>query len=240
MVVFTGIWWPWGGNRFTTTDEVQQLLGADNVYVASRVMSAWGHSVPTNFNPPVLYPIKIITRCKRENERKRDRMDWRLVYGIGQSLDQQFEIRGTDQRKQPIFCDANTLWRHERESYWVRESFPSGYYLINFRLLFKNYKVSTQDLMVTELGRVFSALAPQILSEALFSIFMLTQKRLLEKEVHSSPVIDSFGYHVKTGYFDSNGLSISSHDYQRRDNGIITFLRPHIPEQAHSDDQTPA
>jgi hypothetical protein len=240
MVTFTGIPWPWGNKGFTKVEEAQELLGQDKVYTASQVLKAW--NCPTNVNPDVLYPINVIKRCRRENERKKDRMDWRLVYGIGFDLQKMLKIRGTDQRHQPMFCEVNTMWQQPSEEYWTKETFPSGYYLINFRLLFKNYKMSTQDLMVTELGKYFSALPPQILAEVLFSIFMITSERLLEREIHSSPVTDSFGYHVKIGYFDSNGLTLSAHDYQRRDNGVITHLCPHLPDLQKEDasEDTPA
>ena len=225
MAIFAGFHWPWGNNRFTTITEAQELLGLDRVYESERVMPAWGKKA---IELPVLYPTSVLKHCVKENTRRKEKMDWRLVYGIGLSLRQQFEIRGDDPRFQPCFYDGNTTWRLP-ENRWTIEVFASGYYLINFRLLFKNYKMSTQDLMVSELGKVYSALLPQILSEVLFSIFMLTKERLLQREIHSSPTIDAFGYHVKVGYFDSNGLTIGSPDYKRIDNGVVTHIRPHIP-----------
>lgn len=226
MVTFTGFPWSWGGSRFTTVEQTQSLLGVEKVHEADRVMPLWGGK---GLDIPVLYPIHEIKIRAKENHRKKDLMDWRLVYGVGMSIWKQFEIRGDDPRFQPAFCESNTLWRKPCEDYWTKEPFVSGYYLINFKMLFKNFKVKTQDLLVSELGKTHTAIAPQLLSETLFSIYMLTGERLLERELHSAPVVDSYGCHVKIGYNDSNGLTIGSFDYRRVDNGIVTHIRPHIP-----------
>lgn len=237
MVTFTGFPWSWGGSRLTTVEQAQELLGPERVYESDRVMPAWGKK---GLDVPVLYPIQEIKRRAKENQRKKDRMDWRLVYGVGMSIWQQFDIRGDDPRVPPAFCESNTLWRQPCEDSWTREPFVSGYYLINFKLLFKNYRFETQDLRVSELGKIYSALPPQILSEALFSIYMLTGKQLLKRELHSAPILDSYKCHVKIGYFDANGLSIGSFDYRRIDNGIVTHLRPHIPSPHYPSKQPPA
>jgi hypothetical protein len=225
MAIFPRLFWRWDGSRFTTVEEMQELLGLPKVYEASSVFTAWGDKF--KLTPPVLYPISVARQCAQANKKKK--ADYRLVYYCGRSLRQMHKVRGTDPRQQPCFYDGNSLWSRKQEIFWTDVGAESGYYLINFQPRFRNFLSTTQDLKLSELGEVYAALPECVFAETVFSIFMLTGERLLERDIHSGPSIDSYGNHVKIGYNDSNGLSVSSFDYARKDSGMVTFIRPHVP-----------
>ena len=213
------------GGRPATIAEAAYILGRDRVFRAKRVRKCWGATTSLPQDPVLCYTRANFEQCARANEKGRS--DWRLVYVIGLSLRHIHRLRG--QGSIPCLFEGNTMWLKPEEDIWATRIAPGGYYLIDFRLRYTNRDWESQEARIIEKRKECARLPENVTVETVFSVQMITGKRLLEKELHSGPSVDSFGYHVKVGYNDINGVVISSVDSRRKDSGAILYLKPQAP-----------
>ncbi len=182
------------------------VLGLGKVITLAQALSAWpGVEIDVSVTVPIRYSMETLQECARENQEKGT--DWRLVYIHGFSLRQQRERLGTNRDHQPCFYD-NNWWLQGKEDKWANFKPESGYYLVDFNGRFGLTSWKKQEKKIAELGDQFERAHETVIAEAVFSIFKITQERLLENWYHWGQALGSAGVRVPVGRFDRGGLIV--------------------------------
>jgi hypothetical protein len=197
---------------------VISILGLDKVITEDQVALHWGPGLNRLTDPKdvlIRYSEKTLRQCTNENIDRKS--DWRLIYCRGFSLRQLHGKRGIDWRKnQPCFHKDNNDWLKSEEDILVNQTFPAGYYLLNFNGQFGEISWGDQELELTKLGKEFKRCPEAIFTEAVFTIYMVNNGERIAKDWwHWGTAKRSNGRHVFVGDFREGGFYISdSRDYE--------------------------
>jgi hypothetical protein len=196
-------------------DLIRELAGQQiKILDHEKVSNFWNVVVPQNVE------IHYDEQTLRESiEANRNGEQWALAYCTGQSIRQIRQKIGTS--NQPCFCD-NDWWLEDDEDYWADKTLEPGYYLLNFNGKFRDENWDTQGRHIAELGPMFERCHEFLVSEAVFSNFNIHNgERILKNWYHWGQELDSVGYRVVVGDFDSGGFGVGgrspggSHDRLR-------------------------
>lgn len=194
----------------------KEILGKDKVFSSDEVVRVWDkEKIPEKIIP---FWLETLERCAAENAAAK--ADWRLVYGLGQSMTEMFLARGDGKKGQPCFhaehnyyppkivpyepCHAHQ--HYEEASPWIAKGKREGYRLIDMKPRFRKISFAEQEELIKSLGPKFFRTSAQVFAEAVFSIFMLSGQRIAENWHHWAPEKHMYGNHAAIGRFIPHGL----------------------------------
>lgn len=198
-------------NRFapetTELDKAIQLLGAEKVVTAKQWSEAWGREVNETEAGVLHFSQSVLQSAAYTN--KAGFTDFRVVYYGGTSLREGHQIFGIDTKVQPCYYASSTWWFDEENDEWATRQPKAGYYLLDYKLRFKDMKWQPQEDEIVKLGTGYSRAHETVVTEGAFSFYKVHGgERLLEKAYHWGQSLVSDGYRVCVGDFDANGWRV--------------------------------
>ena len=192
------------------------ILGADNVIGYRDATRVWGLEIPAAV-PSFPYAEEDLRACAEENKRG---CNWRLIWTHGFSFRQQDQILGRNRKKQPCFHPdiarlLNGTCRQEKGRLMLDYIYydpisdltvKAGYRLLDFRGRFPGGRWILQEDAIKNLGISYQRTEEQVVTEACFSVYMVTKRRLLRNWCHYGQ--RHLGSHVSVGFFGSNGIHV--------------------------------
>ncbi|MCR4277456.1 MAG: hypothetical protein NUV80_05340 [Candidatus Berkelbacteria bacterium] len=199
-------------NRFaapeqTSLDRAIRLLGVEKVVTAQQWGEVWGREVVETEAGVLKFNQGVLQSAADTN--KAGFTDFRIVYYGGTSLREGHQIFGTDKSVQPCYWKDSTWWLGS-ENDWATHQPKTGYYLLDYKLRFRNMKWQSQENEIAKLGNGYSRAHETVVTEGAFSFYKVHNgERLLEKEYHWGRSSDSDGYRVRVGFFLADGWDVS-------------------------------
>jgi len=208
---------------------VFHILGLGRVITYDQVALHWGPGLNRLTDPKdvlIRYSEETLHQCSNENIDRKS--DWRLIYYSGFSLRQLHEKRGIDwKNNQPCFHKDKNDWLQSEEDILVNQTFPAGYYLLNFNGQFGKISWGDQEVEIANLGKEFKRCPEAIFTEAVFTIYMVNNgERIAEDWWLWGTAKRNNGRHVLVGDFREVGFYISdSRDYESNPYYRVVVLR---------------
>lgn len=142
---------------------------------------------------------------------------WLLFWHPGWGLGLQKTIFGTVPAAEAGFFDSK-WWLHAREKRWAGINPEQGYRLMSLKVLdeSRGKKHHEQERAIKKLGRPYERPSCALVSVGVFLSYLINNgERLLagEDDFHWGTEVDSHGYIVEIGRFDSHGLLVD-HDWR--------------------------
>jgi len=178
-------------------------MGRDKVVFARDYNRVW-HSDFQGW--PINYSKQDLREANAENLEGRD---WRLVFCGGQSMDGLRKKLLGAEATQPCFFNQN-WYLDNKEDYWFGFSPPPGYYLIDFKERMIGFNHERQEASFSLEVDILERTDPRIFTEAVFTIFKLTNQRIAEFWRHWSGLKAACGDFINVGLFDISGWRIYS------------------------------
>ncbi len=182
----------------------KKILGRRKIITVVNFNKIWRDVFP---DFPIRYTEEDLREAALRNEQGDD---WRLIFYGGGSIAQLRGVFGIDPASQPCFDNNNFDWYlREEEADWAKKGARAGYYLINFRGKFKGFNHDHQEKHLKEQYFELERTSPQIFTEAIFSIFILTGEEIASSWRHWSSVKAANGLFVNVGPLNFGGYKVS-------------------------------
>jgi len=187
----------------TSLIQARKIMGRDKVVFARDYNRVW-HSDFQGW--PINYSKQDLREANAENLEGRD---WRLVFCGGLSMDGMRKKLLAAEATQP--CFFNQKWYLGRkEAYWFEFSLSPGYYLIDFKERMGDFTHWRQEESFKLVTDTLERTDPRIFTEAVFTIFQLTNERIAEYWRHWSGLKAASGDFINVGFFYISGWRVYS------------------------------
>ncbi len=207
----------------TSLKRALKILGAERIVTAKQSSKAW--------NIPM--PEKAIIGYREEDLREAaianqsGAASFYLVWCNGFSLKDQRERRGVDKNRSPHFYN-NDWWLKDEQKTWASQVANPGYHLLDFgpndRGRFGSVTWENQEKNIAELDQNLERVHETIVSEAVFSIFMVHKKRLMGEWYHWGKSLTAGRDRVCVGNADSDGWNVRNNDPDWNDNDNLRVV----------------
>jgi len=200
------------GSDLVTEARALAILGESRFLSAGRVIPAWNRAIQekrTAELPLLEAPGSTVIRYSEQTLREAAQdVAWHLVWNPGLSLRNNRAIFGVNTEQQPCHYKDNTWWLGPKEDGWATEKGETGYYLLRMEGLFAGQTWDDQEAEISRMGMEFYRSPSRLITNACFSIFLLTGRRPLETYYHWGPEAVSGGRLVRVGSFGCGGFFV--------------------------------